>query len=100
MSERRQEICIRVALGARPADVIRLVIGRVARLVFAGLLIGLALALPATRLLSSLLFGVTPTDPGTFSAVIALLVAVTLAAGYIPARRAARIDPLAGLRSV
>ncbi len=89
-----------MALGARPADVIRLVIGRVARLVFAGLLIGLALALPATRLLSSLLFGVTPTDPGTFSAVIALLVAVTLAAGYIPARRAARIDPLAGLRSV
>lgn len=100
VSERRQEICIRVALGARPADVIRLVIGRVARLMLAGLLIGLALALPATRLLSSLLFGVTPTDPGTFSAVIALLVAVTLAAGYIPARRAARIDPLAGLRSV
>ncbi|MFB3902012.1 MAG: FtsX-like permease family protein, partial [Acidobacteriota bacterium] len=84
VSERRQEICVRVALGARPADVMRLVIGRVARLMLAGLLIGLALALPATRLLSALLFGVTPTDPATFSAMIALLVSVTLAAGLYP----------------
>ncbi len=100
VSERRQEISVRMALGARPVDVMRLVIGRVARLMLAGLLIGLALALPATRLMASLLFGVTPADPGTFSAMIALLVAVALAAGYIPARRAARIDPLVGLRSV
>lgn len=95
---RTQEIGIRMALGARRADVLRLVVGEGARLVAAGSAVGLAVSLLATRLLASLLFGVTATDPLTFAAVAALLAGVALLAAYLPARRATRLDPNRALR--
>jgi putative ABC transport system permease protein len=93
-----REIGLRIALGATAGDVLRLVLGAALRMAGAGLLTGLAAAFALTRLLSSLLFQVKPADPPTFVAVSLLLVLVALAAGYIPARRAMRIDPMAALR--
>jgi putative ABC transport system permease protein len=87
-----------MALGALPSDVLRLVIGRGVALTVAGLAIGLVAALGITRLLGTLLFGVSATDPVTFLGVALLLGVVALAACYIPARRATRIDPLVALR--
>ena len=96
---RRREIGIRIALGARPRQILRLVTAGGLKLVVLGLAIGCAAALVATRLLSSLLFEVRPTDPATYLTIAAVLLAVGIAAGAIPARRAARIDPLEALRS-
>jgi putative ABC transport system permease protein len=96
---RRREIGIRIALGARPGQILGLVTAGGLRLVVVGLAIGCAAALGVTRLLSSLLFEVRPTDPTTYAAIAALLLAVGILAGAIPARRAARIDPLDALRS-
>lgn len=95
---RTHEIGIRMALGATPASVRRLVIGESARLVFFGLLAGIPVALILTRFLSSLLFGVTATDPLTFIGVAVLLTLVAVVASYIPARRAMRVDPMVALR--
>jgi putative ABC transport system permease protein len=97
--QRRREIGIRMALGAGPSRVVLLVAGEGARLIAAGGLAGLALALAATRLLSSLLFGVTPTDPLTGLVVLLLLGALGLVASGLPALRAARIDASRALRS-
>jgi putative ABC transport system permease protein len=95
---RTQEIGIRMALGAQQKDVLRLVLGQGARIAFFGVAIGLAAAAALARLLSSLLFSVSASDPLTFGAVAVLLVAVALLACYIPARRALRVDPIIALR--
>jgi putative ABC transport system permease protein len=95
---RTQEIGIRMALGAQRQDVLRLVLGQGARIAFCGVAIGLAAAAALARLLSSLLFSVSSSDPMTFAAVAILLVAVALLACYIPARRAVRVDPIIALR--
>ena len=96
--QRTHEIGIRMSLGAQPGQVLRLVMGQGAKLALAGIAVGIAAALALTRLMRSLLFEVSPADPLTFAAIAALLVAVALAACYIPARRAMRVDPMTALR--
>jgi len=98
VSRRTQEIGLRVVLGAQRGDVLRLVVGQGFRLTALGIALGLASALMLTRSLSSLLYGVGATDPATFASVPLVLAAVGLAACYIPARRAAKVDPLTALR--
>ncbi|MGB6875023.1 MAG: FtsX-like permease family protein [Candidatus Acidiferrales bacterium] len=95
---RTREIGIRVALGAQRRDVLRLVVGRGILLTTVGLLLGVALAAALTRFLASLLYGVSGTDPLTFAGVAALLIFVALAACYVPARRAMRVEPIKALR--
>jgi predicted permease len=93
VTRRTQEIGIRMALGAQRSDVLRMVVGEGARLALLGVAIGIAASFAITRLLSSLLFGVSATDPITFASVAVLLSVVALLASYIPARRAMRLDP-------
>jgi len=99
VTQRRREIGVRMALGAEPRDVLRLVLTRALRIVVAGLIVGLAGAAGVTRVLQRFLFGVTPTDPIAFTIVTLLLMAVGLMAAWLPARRATRIDPCAALRA-
>jgi ABC-type antimicrobial peptide transport system permease subunit len=87
-----------MALGARGADVLRLVMRETMVMVIAGVVIGLGTALAATRLVASLLFGLGASDPLTITLAVLLLLTVTALAGYLPARRATRIDPMAALR--
>ena len=98
VTRRTQEIGIRMALGAQRSDVLRLVVGEGARLAVLGVAIGIAASAIITRLLSSLLFGVSATDPITFAGVAVLLSLVALIASYIPARRGMRLDPNTALR--
>jgi len=98
VAQRTRDIGIRMALGASRSDVLRDVLGLGARLTAIGLALGLAGALAATRVLSSLLYGVRSTDAITFTAVSLLLMAVALFASYLPARRATRVDPMVALR--
>jgi ABC-type antimicrobial peptide transport system permease subunit len=97
--QRTREIGIRMALGARRGQVLVLVLRQGAALIVVGLALGLAGAAAGTRLLHSLLFGVTPFDPMTFAAVAVLFGAVATLASYLPARRATAIDPTVALRS-
>ncbi len=98
VAQRTNEIGIRIALGARPGDVLGLVIGQSMRMAAAGIALGLIGALALTRLMSTLLFGVSPYDPATFGAVCLVLAGVALLASWLPAARASRIDPLGALR--
>ncbi|HEV2446579.1 MAG TPA: FtsX-like permease family protein, partial [Candidatus Sulfopaludibacter sp.] len=98
VGRRTREFGIRMSLGAQPADVVTMVARGGARLALVGIAIGLAGAAGLTRLLDSMLYGVRATDPATFAAVTALLAVIALAAGFVPARRATRVDPVLALR--
>jgi len=95
---RTREVGIRMALGAQPDKVFRLVMVETLGLVLIGIVVGLGAALATTRFVSVLLYGLTPTDPVTLSLAVLVLVIVAALAGYLPARRAARVDPLVALR--
>jgi ABC-type antimicrobial peptide transport system permease subunit len=98
VSQRTREIGVRMALGANPRDVLRLILGEGLKLVLAGVVLGIIAALAMTRLLATMLYGVSVTNPVIFSSVVLLLVAVSLAACFVPARRAMRVDPIVALR--
>ncbi len=98
VGRRTREFGIRMSLGAQPGDVLRLVIRRGLLLTAAGIALGLAGAVGLTRVMQDLLYGIGATDPATFAAVTTVLAAVTLLAGYLPARRATRVDPVLALR--
>jgi putative ABC transport system permease protein len=98
VARRTRELGIRVALGARPGDVFRLVLRQGMTLVVAGLVLGIGIAAAVTRLLASFLYGVSTTDALTFTAIPVLLTLVALLACYLPARRATKVEPLIALR--
>jgi putative ABC transport system permease protein len=97
--QRTRELGLRIALGARPEQVLRLLIAEAGTLVALGLAIGLAAAIALTRAMSSLLYGVGPADPATYAGVALLLTLAAMISAWIPGRRAARLDPMAALRS-
>jgi putative ABC transport system permease protein len=98
VSQRTQEIGVRVALGAAKRDVMRLVLGQGLRLALAGIFVGILGAFGATRFIRTLLYNVTPTDPVSFGGVAIFLISVALLASYVPARRAMAVDPIVALR--
>ena len=99
VAQRTREVGVRMALGAQRRDVLTLMLAGGLKLVAAGVAGGLVAAALTTRFLGSLVFGVSPIDPATFAAAAALLIAVALAAHWIPIRRALRIDPASALRA-
>jgi ABC-type antimicrobial peptide transport system permease subunit len=99
VAQRTRELGVRIAVGARPGDVYRLVVGEGLRLTAIGLSAGVVMALVASRSVAALLYGIAPTDIATFAAVIGTLLTVAIAASYLPARRAMRVSPIDALRS-
>jgi len=99
VNQRTREIGVRLALGAKPSDVLWMVVGRGLWLAGFGVAIGLVAAVALTRLMQGVLYGVTPTDPLTFVGVAAALLAIAGFASWLPARRATRVDPLVALRA-
>jgi putative ABC transport system permease protein len=99
VGQRKHEIGVRMAIGARPAEILRMILGQGMGMVVIGVALGLLGALGLTRLLSGLLFEVGPTDPLTFVGVATVLALAAFAACYVPARRAARVDPMIALRA-
>jgi putative ABC transport system permease protein len=98
VSQREREIGIRLAMGARSTDVIKLIAGRGVGLALAGVVAGLALSFALTRLMTGLLYEVSPTDTATFAIISIILALAAMIAAYLPARRAAQIDPVTALR--
>jgi ABC-type antimicrobial peptide transport system permease subunit len=98
VTQRTREIGVRLALGARRGNILTMVIAHALRLALTGAAAGIALALPLTRLMAGLLYGVQPSDPVTFVVVAALLIVVAFLASYLPARRAIHVDPMIALR--
>ena len=98
VTQRTHEMGIRMALGASRVEILKMVVGQGMKLVLSGLVLGLVVSLAVTRLLTTLLFGTSARDPLTFAAVTLLLIVVALLAAYIPARRAAQVDPIVALR--
>jgi putative ABC transport system permease protein len=98
VAQRTHEVGIRLALGARGRDVLKLVVWQGMKLASIGLALGLAVAVALTRLMEKLLFGVSPTDPLTFIVVALMIIIVALLACWLPARRAAKVDPMIALR--
>ncbi|MGH7624404.1 MAG: FtsX-like permease family protein, partial [Gemmatimonadaceae bacterium] len=99
VTERRQEIGVRMALGARAGEVLRMIVREGLGLTLIGLVVGVVLSLALTRSLQSRLYDVTPTDAGTYAAVCVLLALVAVCASTLPALRAARVDPLVALKA-
>jgi putative ABC transport system permease protein len=98
VAQRTREIGIRMALGAQGGDVLRMILRQGMALTLTGVGVGIGIALASTRILGRFLYGIAPTDAGTFAALALLLVAVALAACFIPARRAMKVDPMVALR--
>src|SRR5262249_155282 len=98
VTQRTHEIGIRMAIGAQPRDVFRMVLGQGMLLAVIGVVLGLVLAFGLTRLMTSMLFGVRPTDPVTFGGIAMILSIVSLIACYLPGRRATKVDPVVSLR--
>jgi putative ABC transport system permease protein len=99
VAQRSREFGIRVALGAKPAQIVRMVVGQNLRTVVIGMILGIAVAIPATRMLRGLLFNVQPNDPATFIAIGVVLSVVAMVASYLPARRGTRVDPVVTLKA-
>jgi putative ABC transport system permease protein len=98
VSQRTREIGVRMALGAKREDVLRLVLAEAMKLILVGVVLGVAAAVALTKAMAGFLYGVSATNPFIFLSVILLLVIVSLAACYVPARRAMRVDPMVALR--
>ena len=99
MSQRLPEFGLRLALGAPPRDVLRMVLGQAARLAVGGAAIGLVVALTLARVLRSMIYDVRPADPMTFVSVVTMVIGIALLACYLPARRAAKANPMEALRA-